>query len=69
MAPAKTPRIIIDRIAKEINAALKDADVIKRLQAVGVDPSGNTPDEFAKVLKDDLYTWRDAGKLAGTKLQ
>jgi tripartite-type tricarboxylate transporter receptor subunit TctC len=69
MAPAKTPRIIIDRIAKEINAALKDADVIRRLQAVGVEPSGNTPDEFAKVLKDDLNTWRDAAKLTGAKLQ
>jgi len=67
MAPAKTPRIIIDRIAGGIAAALRDADVIKRLQAVGVDPSGNTPQEFATILKDDLNTWRDAAKLAGTE--
>jgi tripartite-type tricarboxylate transporter receptor subunit TctC len=69
MTPAKTPRTIIDRIAREIGAALKDANVIKRLQAVGIDPSGNTPDEFEKVLKDDLNTWRDAAKLAGTRPQ
>jgi tripartite-type tricarboxylate transporter receptor subunit TctC len=69
MAPAKTSRIIIDRIAKEIAAALKDPDVTKKLQTAGVDPSGNTPEEFARVLKDDLNTWRDAAKLAGTKLR
>jgi tripartite-type tricarboxylate transporter receptor subunit TctC len=68
-APAKTPRAIIDRIAGEIAASLKDKEFVERLESIGVDPVGNSPTEFAAVLQEDLKTWAEAAKIAGEKLE
>src|SRR5262249_43922421 len=54
MAPAATPRDTIDRIAKEVSRAAKDAAFAERLAAFGVDPLGNTPEEFAAMIAADI---------------
>jgi tripartite-type tricarboxylate transporter receptor subunit TctC len=50
VAPAGTPKPIVDLLAREISAAVKDPKFIERLETYGVDPVGNTPEEFAKVI-------------------
>jgi tripartite-type tricarboxylate transporter receptor subunit TctC len=40
--------------------AAKDPAFVKRLQAYGVDPLGNTPAEFAASIGKDIKTWSDA---------
>jgi tripartite-type tricarboxylate transporter receptor subunit TctC len=66
-APAKTPSAIIERLAREIGAAARDPGFIQRLENIGVDPVGNTPAEFAAVLKSDLAIWAEAVKVSGVK--
>jgi tripartite-type tricarboxylate transporter receptor subunit TctC len=64
MAPAGTPWDIIERIAKEVARAVKDPRVIERLAVLGVDPVGNTPEEFAAMIAADTPLWAEAIKLA-----
>jgi len=69
MAPAGTPKPIIDRIAKEVVAAVKDAKFSERLVTFGVDPLGNRPDEFAAMIASDIPQWSEAVRTAGLKPQ
>ena len=69
VAPASTPREIVDKIAGEIGRAVKDPQFAGRLKAAGADPLGNTPDEFAAMIKADTATWADAVAVTGLKAQ
>src|SRR5580704_502927 len=48
LAPANTPRPIIDKLNKAIQEALKTPDIEKLLREQGIEPAGNSPEEFAK---------------------
>jgi tripartite-type tricarboxylate transporter receptor subunit TctC len=67
MAPIGTPREIVDRLAGESARAAKDPKVIERLANFGIDPLGNTPEEFAASLAADIRFWADAAKIAGVQ--
>jgi tripartite-type tricarboxylate transporter receptor subunit TctC len=67
LAPAGTPREIIDRIAKEVASAAKDPKFIERLDSFGVDPLGNTPEEFAAMIAADIPFWAEAVKIANVQ--
>ncbi len=69
VAPASTPRAIVDKVAGEIGRAVKDPQFAGRLKAAGADPLGNTPDEFAAMIKADTATWADAVAVTGLKTQ
>jgi tripartite-type tricarboxylate transporter receptor subunit TctC len=56
--PAKMPRDIVDRLNKEINAALKRPDVIEKLLGYGYSPEGSTPERLTEINRDDLALWR-----------
>jgi len=65
---AGTPRPIIDRLSKEIVAALASADLKDRLVAIGFDVLGSTPDEFARYIKADQARTAKVIKAAGIKV-
>ena len=67
VAPAGTPRGVIERIAREIAAGCKDPGFTARLDKIGVDPVCSTPAEFAQAIRDDLHLWKDAVAAAGMK--
>jgi tripartite-type tricarboxylate transporter receptor subunit TctC len=69
MAPADTPREIIDRIASEVARAVKEPQFAERLVSYGVDPLGNRPEEFAATIASDIPLWADAVTVAGVKEQ
>jgi tripartite-type tricarboxylate transporter receptor subunit TctC len=58
-APAKTPRPIIERLNKEINAALALPDVRAKFQEVGIDPRGGTPEELKEILSTEIDKWNN----------
>jgi len=68
MAPAKTPRAIVDRLQKEIAAIVNLPDVRQTFVSQGNKPLANTPAEFAKVIKNDADKWGALGKKLGVKL-
>ena len=69
VAPAATPRSIVDRIASEIAAGCKDAAFAGRLDKIGVEPVCSTPAQFEQAVRDDLSLWKEAVQAAGMKPQ
>lgn len=69
MAPAATPKEIIDKIASEVAVAVKDPAVAARLVAYGVEPLGDTPEQFAATVAADIPLWAAAVKMAGLGIQ
>jgi tripartite-type tricarboxylate transporter receptor subunit TctC len=68
MAPAGTPREIVKKIHDDSVAIIKRADFLERLDKDGIEPVGNTPEEFAAQIKTDLAHWAKIVKAAGAKL-
>jgi tripartite-type tricarboxylate transporter receptor subunit TctC len=57
-APAKTPKDIIERLNKEIIAAVRHPDVVKRLNDLGAEAVGSTPAEQDAMLKKQMEQFR-----------
>jgi tripartite-type tricarboxylate transporter receptor subunit TctC len=57
-APAKTPRPVIDRLQKEIAAAVHQPDTAKRLREIGAEPIGSSPAEQDAILKRQVEQFR-----------
>jgi tripartite-type tricarboxylate transporter receptor subunit TctC len=67
LAPAGTPREVIDKLARATNDALKMRDVIEPLQKQGIDMLGGTPEEFAAYIKSEIAKWERVTKAAGMR--
>ena len=67
LVPAGTPRVVIDRLNAETLKALKQKDVIERLQVEGADVAGTTPEEFAEFMRAETAKWGRVVKLSGMK--
>jgi tripartite-type tricarboxylate transporter receptor subunit TctC len=65
LAPAGTPKPIIDRIAAGIAQATKDPKILTQLTNFGVDPVDSSPAEFAAMISSDIALWANAVRLAG----
>jgi tripartite-type tricarboxylate transporter receptor subunit TctC len=66
LAPAGTPKPIITRINAEMNKALANAEFVKHLEAIGLEPVGSsTPAEFQAMIRDEYARWRKVIKAAG----
>jgi tripartite-type tricarboxylate transporter receptor subunit TctC len=57
LAPAATPKEVVSRISADANRVLADAEVKQKLLALGAEPAGNTPDEFARYIRTDQAKW------------
>jgi tripartite-type tricarboxylate transporter receptor subunit TctC len=69
LAPAQTPRPVIDRLHREIVKVLAMPDVKEKLAAVGADPVGNSPQEFAAVIRADVTKWKRIVQETGAKAE
>jgi tripartite-type tricarboxylate transporter receptor subunit TctC len=65
LAPAGTPRDIIDKVSGAVNEALKTDEIVRQMRLQGMEPLGGTPDEFAQRIKDDTARWDAVLKAAG----
>jgi tripartite-type tricarboxylate transporter receptor subunit TctC len=59
LAPAGTPREIVDRMQREIAKVLQIPEVQERLASAGAEPVGSTPEEFDAYMKSELRKWGD----------
>jgi tripartite-type tricarboxylate transporter receptor subunit TctC len=65
LAPAKTPPAVVVRLTTEAATALQSSDVRERLKAQGVDAVGNTPEQFAVYIKQEIVKWAKVMQAAG----
>lgn len=68
-APAATPKPIVARLNTEVNAVLRDPDVIAALGKLGVEAEPSTRQQFAARIAADLKKWRDVVSSGGLKTQ
>ena len=68
-APAKTPPAIVARLQKELAAVLQSAFVKERYATLGIEPVGNTPEQFGVQVRDDLARWATVVKSANLKIE
>jgi tripartite-type tricarboxylate transporter receptor subunit TctC len=69
VAPASTPRSMIDKLNVAIVRALGSPDVVERMNALGQTISPSGPDEFAKQIRDDFERWGKVVKASGAKAE
>jgi tripartite-type tricarboxylate transporter receptor subunit TctC len=69
LAPAKTPKAIVDKLNTELNAVLNDAEVRDKLNVMGITATPGTADQFADEIKRDLARYGQVVKAAGIKAE
>jgi len=67
LAPAKTPRPVIERLNKELNALLTSPEVIERLAKLGIVATPGTPEQYGEQMKADLAKYGPVVKAAGIR--
>jgi tripartite-type tricarboxylate transporter receptor subunit TctC len=66
-APAKTSRPVLDRLHAEFIKTLNSPDIRERLQGLGADPVGNTPEQYTAFMQNEIAKWGKVIKAAGIK--
>jgi tripartite-type tricarboxylate transporter receptor subunit TctC len=64
LAPAGTPKTIVDYFAREVKAIMTQTDLIESLRNVGADPVGSTPQQFQALFDKEVQTWQAVVKNA-----
>jgi tripartite-type tricarboxylate transporter receptor subunit TctC len=68
-APARTPRDVVDKIAAEVGRMQTQADIKEQLNAQGIDPLANSPEQLAALIKADSARWSKVIKETGLKAE
>jgi tripartite-type tricarboxylate transporter receptor subunit TctC len=69
VVPAKTPKPVVDKLSAAIAKAVKSPDVVEKIQGLGSDAAGTTPEECAAVFKKDRERWVPIIKASGFKAE
>ena len=69
LAPAGTPRDIVNRLSQETDKALKSADLAARFDQLGIFPGGGTPEQAGRFLADEITKWSKVITTAGVKAE
>jgi len=69
VAPAGTPKPVVDKLSAETQRILKLPDVNERLSALGAEPVGDRPEQFATHIKSEIAKWAKVIKDANVELQ
>ncbi len=64
LAPAGTPKAVIDKLNTAINRALAAPDVRERMLAAGIEPVGGSPAQFAGFIQTEMVKWAKVAKNA-----
>ena len=62
VAPAGTPRMVLDRLATASNSALRSPELLERFDKEGIEPVGGTPEEFRALVSREIAQWRELAK-------
>ena len=69
LAPAGTPKPVVDLLYKNIGDILKQPDMVKQLFELGAEPGGNTPEAFARYIAADVEKWTRVVAATGVKVE
>jgi tripartite-type tricarboxylate transporter receptor subunit TctC len=66
--PARTPKPVIDRLASEIQAAVRDPAIRAKIEEQGAEPVGDTPEQFEAYIKREIARWGEVVRRANVSL-
>ena len=69
VAPKGTPKAVVQKLNGEIGRILKDPEFAAKISAIGIDPIGSTPEEFAVFLRKEIPRWKQIVQDAGVKIE
>jgi tripartite-type tricarboxylate transporter receptor subunit TctC len=67
VAPARTPRAIVNRLSREVGRAASTPEVLKRLHSIGMDAAPTAPEEVDRLIKQQMAVVAKLAKTAGIK--
>lgn len=67
IAPAGVPKDVVARLNSAVNKALATPALLERFKALGVEPAGGTPEQFAQYVRKETVKWANVVKKAGIK--
>jgi tripartite-type tricarboxylate transporter receptor subunit TctC len=67
MAPAGTPREVVDKLARSAREALQSENVLAALHPQGFDPLSGGPEDFANIIQSEIQRWGEVAQAAGLK--
>lgn len=68
LAPAATPRRVVNQVHGEVTRVLRERAVRERLTAIGIDTPDSKPESFAALIRTEIATWTQVIKAAGIRL-
>jgi len=69
VAAGGTPRELTRRLSADFRKLLHEPDTAKRLQELGIEPVGNTPEEFGAFIRTEIERWTRVAKAANVKME
>jgi tripartite-type tricarboxylate transporter receptor subunit TctC len=69
VAAGGTPRELVRRINADFRKLLREPDTAKRLEELGIEPVGNSPEEFGAFIKSEIERWTRVAKAANVKME
>jgi tripartite-type tricarboxylate transporter receptor subunit TctC len=67
VAPSQTSSTVVARVAAEVAAAVRDPGVVQRLDSLGIQPLGNSPQEFTKIIDRSVVQYADIVRRTGIR--
>jgi tripartite-type tricarboxylate transporter receptor subunit TctC len=67
VVPGATPRDVVHKLSSDINKALQAPDLIERMRQMGMEPSGDTPEQFDAMVRSEIDKWAKVLKASGAK--
>jgi tripartite-type tricarboxylate transporter receptor subunit TctC len=68
LAPAGTPDALVKKINADVAEVLRDKDLLEKFAANGADPYATAPEQFARILQEDIHKWSQVVKTSGARL-
>jgi tripartite-type tricarboxylate transporter receptor subunit TctC len=67
--PRQTPPAIVKKLEAELTRIIKEPDVVARLKPLGIQPVGNTSEEFAQIIAADIARWTEVARAGNIKIE
>ena len=68
-APRQTPPAIVKKLESELMRIVKEPDVVARLKPLGIQPVGNSSEEFARILSADIARWTEVARAGHIRIE
>jgi tripartite-type tricarboxylate transporter receptor subunit TctC len=67
VVPSATPRSTVQRVSADINKALQSPALVERMEQMGMEPYGSTPEQFDAFIRAEIVKWAKVVKASGAK--